>query len=481
MVAYMIDLGSGGRHYVDGGFRDPDDGRVGPVLEKATGREIGRYARGGAPDVDAAVRAARAAQPGWAALSAPARSAYLRRFAAWLQAHFDELVELSMRETGGVRAKGEDEVGTSIRQLEISAVQAGETAGDLLPPYKAGKLSMSRAVPLGVLGLITPWNYPMNLAMRAVAPGLAFGNTVVLKPAELTPMIGGHALARAAHEAGLPPGVFNVVTGDGPDAGWALAEHRGVDLLDFTGSREVGLAIAASVAADLRPVRLELGGSNAFVVLEDADIDLAASAAMVASLEFQGQTCISASRHIVLRAVADQYLDALVRRADALTVGDPMTGADLGPLISEAQRDRVHRKIVEPSVAVGAVVRAGGTYDGLFYRPTVLSGVTPEMPAFAEEVFGPVLPITVVDSEEEAIALVNGYPMLMNSVFTADLIRGLAVAERLQAGEVHVNDAHARHGAENQLGSFTRRQWIGLQRGPLELPAWTADPAGRRP
>ncbi|MCW2878689.1 MAG: aldehyde dehydrogenase [Sphaerisporangium sp.] len=467
--------------YIDGAWRPSASGQVGVVEEKATGARIGCYALGDARDVDAAVAAARTAQPAWAALAASDRAGYLRRMAGYLQDHYEELVTLSMRETGGVRAKAEDEVSTSIRQLGISAVQATENAGDILPPYKAGKLSLSRVVPLGVIGVITPWNYPMNLAMRAVAPALAFGNTIVLKPAELTPMIGGRVLAEAAHHAGLPAGVFNVVTGDGTGAGWPLAEHRGLDLLDFTGSREVGLAIAASAATDLRPVRLELGGDNAFVVLHDADVELAASCAMIASLEFQGQTCISSSRHIVVREVADQYIAAVARRAEALRVGDPLTGqVELGPLISTGQRDRVHRTIVEPSLAMGARLVTGGTYEGLFYRPTVLAEVTPGMPAFTEEIFGPVIPVTVVDTEEEAVALTNGYPMLMNSVFTADLMRGMGVAERLQAGEVHVNDAHARHGAENQMPGFTRRQWIGVQRTPLDLPSWTADPAGRR-
>jgi benzaldehyde dehydrogenase (NAD) len=463
-----------GQLYIDGQFGPAADGASGDVTEKATGRVIGSYARAGVADVDRAVAAARRAQPAWAALSAPARSARLRRFAEILRSRFGELVELSMRETGGVRAKAQDEVGTSIRQLHISAVQVGENAGDILPPYKADKLSLSRAVPLGVIGVITPWNYPMNLAMRAVAPGLAFGNTIVLKPAELTPIIGGQVLAEAAHEAGFPPGVFNVVTGDGVPAGKALSEHSGLDLVHFTGSREVGLTIAAHAAKTLQPVAVELGGNNAFLVLEDADIDLAASCAMIAALEFQGQTCISASRHIVHRAVADRYVAALVDRITALRVGDPMTDAvEQGPLISEIQRDRLHKTIVEPSIAKGAEVVIGGTYEGLFYRPTVLTGVRPDMPAFTDEIFGPVLPVTVVDSEEEGIELINGYPMLMNSVFTADLIRGMTVAEQLQAGEVHVNDAHARHGAENQLPGFTRRQWIGVQRGPLDLPAWT--------
>ena len=466
--------------YIDGAFVPAASGRTGPVEEKATGRRIGSYALGGEQDVDRAVAAARRAQPGWAALSAPERAGYLRRFGGYLEQHFTELVEQSMRETGGVRAKGEDEVGTSIRQLGLSAVQVSESAGDILPPYKAGKLSLSRAVPLGVLGLITPWNYPMNLAMRAVAPGLAFGNTVVLKPAELTPAIGGQVLAEAAHHAGLPAGVLNVVTGDGPDAGWPLARHQGLDVLDFTGSREVGLAISRAAAGELRDIRFELGGSNAFLVLEDADVELAAGCAMVASLEFQGQTCISASRHLVHREVAGEYLDAVTSRAAALTVGDPFRpGTALGPLISAAQVDRLHRTIVEPSVAMGAKVLTGGTYDGLFYRPTVLAGVTPQMPAFREEVFGPVIPVTVVDSQEEAVELTNGLPMLMNSVFTRDLVRGLDVAEQLQAGEVHVNDAHARHGAENQMPGFTRRQWIGVQRTPVDLPDWAQAPATR--
>jgi benzaldehyde dehydrogenase (NAD) len=467
-----------GRLYIDGAFVPAASGRTADVTEKATGKRIGGYALGAAADVDRAVAAARAAQPGWAALSAPERAAHLRRFCGYLEDHYDELVELSMRETGGVRAKAEDEVGTGIRQLALSAVQVSEHAGDILPPYKAGKLSLSRAVPLGVLGLITPWNYPMNLAMRALAPGLAFGNTVVLKPAELTPVIGGQVLAAAADHAGLPPGVLNVVTGDGPEAGWPLARHQGLDMLDFTGSREVGLAIARAAAGELRDIRLELGGSNAFLVLDDADVELAASCAMIASLEFQGQTCISASRHIVLRSVADAYLGAVTRRAAAMTVGDPFDpGTVLGPLISAAQVDRVHRTIVEPSVAMGARLLTGGTHDGLFYRPTVLADVTEEMPAFREEIFGPVIPVTVVDTEAEAVALTNGLPMLMNSVFTRDLIRGYGVAEQLQAGEVHVNDAHARHGAENQMPGFTRRQWIGLQRTPLNLPAWAAAPA----
>ncbi|MCE7001432.1 aldehyde dehydrogenase family protein [Kibdelosporangium philippinense] len=464
--------------YINGEFSHAASGQTGPVDEKATGKQLGTYAKATTEDIDRAVEAARKAQPAWAATSAPERSNLLLKFAEVLQGRFDELVEQSMRETGGVRAKAEDEVGTSIKQLRISAVQVGENAGDILPPYKAGKLSLSRAVPLGVIGLITPWNYPMNLAMRAVAPGLAFGNTVVLKPAELTPIIGGQVLAEAAHEAGFPPGTFNVVPGDGEEAGWPLATHPGLDLMDFTGSREIGVRIAEANASSLRNIRLELGGSNAFVILDDADIELAASCAMIASLEFQGQTCISASRHIVHRDVADAYLNAVTKRVEALKVGDPFDAVDQGPLISEKQRDRVHHDIVEKSIAMGAKLVSGGTYEGLFYRPTVLADVRPGMPAFDEEIFGPVIPVTVVDSEDEAIDLVNGYPMLMNSVFSADLFRGMRVAEQLQAGEVHVNDAHARHGADNQMSGFTKRQWIGVQRTPLNLPGWTAGVAG---
>jgi benzaldehyde dehydrogenase (NAD) len=401
------------------------------------------------------------------------RSELLRAFAAQLASRHDELIDLIIRETGGTTEKAEEELGQSINQLLNSATQVTENAGAILPPYKEGKISLSRAVPLGVIGLIVPWNYPMSLAMRALAPGLAYGNAVVLKPAELTPIAGGQILAEAAQAAGFPAGIFAVVPGDGPTTGRTLSEHPDLDLIHFTGSFEVGHQIANFAAKSFRAVATELGGDNAFVVLDDADLDQAASAAVWSSLWYQGQTCISAGRHIVMRSVADAFTDAVVARVERMTVGNPLTDrVDLGPIISETQLERFHGGLVRPSIDAGAKVATGGTHDGLFYRPTVLTGVTPEMPVFTEEIFGPVMPITVVDTEAEALELVNRHRTLMNSVFTADAMRGMAFAEKVKGNEVHVNDAYARHGGEGQLDGFTNRQWIGIQTTPTSYPTW---------
>lgn len=459
--------------FIDGRFERPEAGDGLPVLDKAAGIPFATYGNASPAQVDRAVAAARRAQPGWGEVDANTRSAIIRRFAEELENRRDELLTLLIRETGGTLEKAEEELGQSITQLNNSATQLTENAGSILPPYKQGKLSLSRAVPLGVIGLIVPWNYPMSLAMRALAPGLAYGNAVVLKPAELTPVAGGQILAEAALAAGVPAGVLAVVPGDGPTTGRTLSEHPGLDLIHFTGSFEVGHQIAAFAARTFTPVATELGGDNAFVVLDDADIDQAASCAVWAALWYQGQTCISAGRHIVQRAVADAFTEAVVERVRALRVGDPLRDdVDLGPIVSETQLRRFADGLVAPSVAGGATIATGGTHDGLFYQPTVLTGVTPDLPVFTEEIFGPVMPITVVDDEAEALALVNRHRTLMNSVFTGDPMRGLAFAERVSSNEVHVNDGYARHGGEGQLAGFTRRQWIGLQTSPVRYPAW---------
>jgi benzaldehyde dehydrogenase (NAD) len=460
------------RAFIGGAFEEPIGEWI-PVLDKSTGKPFAAYTDSSADQVDRAVRAARIAQRQWASTSAMQRSEHLRSFAFELERRHDELITLIIRETGGTTEKAEEELGQSINQLLNSATQVTENAGAILPPYKEGKISLSRAVPLGVIGLIVPWNYPMSLAMRALAPGLAYGNAVVLKPAELTPIAGGQVLAEAASAAGFPPGIFAVVPGDGPTTGRRLSEHPDLDLVHFTGSFEVGHQIANFAARSFRAVATELGGDNAFVVLEDADIDQAASAAVWASLWYQGQTCISAGRHIVARSVAGAFTDAVVARVEKLTVGNPLAGrVNLGPIISEGQLRRFHDGLVLPSVAAGATVATGATHDGPFYRPTVLTNVTPEMPVFQEEIFGPVMPITVVDSEAEALELVNRHRTLMNSVFTTDTMRGLAFAEKVKSNEVHVNDAYARHGGEGQLDGFTHRQWIGLQTTPIRYPIW---------
>ena len=462
---------SDGKLYIAGEFVDAVDGRTAPVLEKATGQEMGRYADAGRADVDRAVAAAVAARDGWAAALPGERAGVLRRAATILERRGDEFVDVIMRETGSVRAKAAGEVAVAAGKFNASAALAASAAGEILPSFKPGKLALSQRLPLGVVAVITPWNFPVILGLRPLGPALALGNTVVMKPAELTPVAGGQLLAEVLAEAGLPAGVFNLVTGDGPTAGQPLAEHPDVAMIHFTGSNEIGRLMARIAADGFKRTSLELGGDNAFVVLDDADVDAASACGAWAAYEFQGQTCISASRHIVHRAVVDRYTEAVADKARRLRVGDPYReDVDLGPLISEEQRDRVHKAIVEASIAMGARVVEGARYDGLFYRPTVLDRVTPAMPAFTEEIFGPVLPVTVVDSEDEALRLVNSAQGLVSAVYTGDVDRGLAFAERVRCGLVHVNDAMGRPTGEDDLIEFTERRFIGVQRTPLTYP-----------
>jgi benzaldehyde dehydrogenase (NAD) len=475
--------------FIDGAFVAASSGATAPVLEKATGAEMGRYAVAARADVERAVEAAHRAQAAWAAASYEERAGLLRRVERLIEERADEIADIIVRETGSIRGKAGYEVHASLNELFEGAALASRPTGEILPSANTGKLSISQRIPVGVVAVITPWNFPFILGFRAVAPALALGNTVVLKPASLTPICGGQLLAELFDAAGAPAGILNVLTGSGDVVGEPLAAHPLVNMIHLTGSTEVGIRMGEIAGRGLKKVSLELGGNNALVILDDADIETASMIGAWSSWHYQGQTCITASRQIVMRAVADKYVEALVRRARAIVVGDPATDkVGLGPMISEGQRDHAHG-LVEASIAQGATLAEGGTYDGLFYRPTVLTGVTPEMPAYLEEIFGPVAPITVVDTEEEALELVNATPYgLVNAVFTADIARGLAFAEKVHSGMVHVNDATpldeahvpfgglgmsgmgGRSGGEANLEEFTERRWISIQRTPVHYP-----------
>jgi len=457
------------------------------VLEKATGEPIGHVDVASVEDVGAAVEAAAAAQREWAATSYDERAAILRRAAAALERRADEVTDLIVRETGSIPGKAQYEVGGAANELYEAAGLTSRAVGEVLPSHSPGRFSLAERIPVGVVAAITPWNFPLILGMRVTAPALALGNAVVLKPSPETPLSGGTLIAELLAEAGLPAGVFSVVAG-GQDVGERLVEHPGTSLVHFTGSSAVGARIAAAAGAQLKRVSLELGGNNALVVLDDADLDQAVMIGAWSAYHYQGQTCITAGRHIVARNLYDAYVDALAARAAAITVGDPRSGAGLGPMINERQRDRAHG-FLEQSVAQGATVVEGGSYDGLFYRPTVVTDVTTDMPLWTQEIFAPVAPVLPVDSEEQAVALVNDTRYgLVNAVLTGDGDRGLRVAGRLRSGMVHVNDstcldeAHVpfgglgasglggRSGGESNLEEFTERRWVSLQRAAVEYP-----------
>jgi len=341
---------------------------------------------------------------------------------------------------------------------------------------------------MGVVGAITPWNFPLILGMRVVAPALALGNTVVLKPSPETPLTGGLIIAELLAEAGLPAGALNVVTGD-QEIGERLVAHPDTAMIHFTGSSAVGSRIAEVAGKQLKRVSLELGGNNALMILEDADLEQAAMIGAWSAWHYQGQTCITAGRHIIARPLYDAYVEALAAKAAAIAVGDPAREeVGLGPMINERQRDRGH-KFLTDSVAQGATIVEGGTYDGLFYRPTVVTDIRTDMPLWTNEIFAPITPVLAVDSEDEAIALVNDTPYgLVNAVLTGDPDRGMQVASKLRSGMVHVNDstcldeAHVpfgglgasglggRAGGESNLEEFTERRWVTLQRAKSEYP-----------
>ena len=477
-----------GKIFVDGEFRDPVGGGSLTVLDKAARSPLGTAGVASLDDVDAAVRAAGAAQPGWAAEPYDVRAGVLRAAAAELQRRADEIATLLVRETGCIRGKAEYEVGGAANELFEAAGLTSRATATVIPSHNPTRVSVVERIPRGVVGCITPWNFPLILGMRVLAPALALGNAVVLKPSPETPIGGGLLLAEVFAAAGLPAGLLQVVPG-GVDVGEALVAHPEVAMIHFTGSTRTGRKIAEVAGRGLKHCSLELGGDNALVVLDDADVEYAAMIGAWSAYHYQGQTCITAGRHIVARALFDRYVQALAERAAAISVGDPTDdGVGLGPLINEAQRDRAQR-MLDAALASGARVVEGGGAEGLFYRPTVVVDVPTDSDLWREEIFAPIAPVIPVDSDEEAIALVNDTPYgLVNAVVTGDIDRGRAFAERCRSGMVHVNDAtpqdeaHApfgglgdsglggRAGGEANLEEFTETRWISVQHGQVEYP-----------
>lgn len=456
--------------------------------EPATGAVLAQVGLADADDVAAATARAAQAQADWAAATGPSRAAVIRKAAAVLADNRAEFERWLVREGGAVPGKAAFEVDLVLGELWEAAALPTQPWGHLLPASEPGRESVARRVPLGVVGVISPWNFPLILSVRAVAPALALGNAVVLKPDVQTAVSGGTLVARLFEAAGLPDGLLHVLPGDaGPGA--ALAEDPNVAMIAFTGSTAVGREVGATAGRTLKRVSLELGGNNALIVLDDADLEIASSAGAWGAFLHQGQVCMTAGRHIVLESVADEYLDRLAKRAQGLPVGDPFTGqVALGPLINKRQRDNVHR-IVEETVGAGAEVRAGGSYDGLFYQPTVLAGVTTSMPAFREEIFGPVAPVVVVRDEDEAVAVANNTEYgLVAAVQTGSPDRGRDLARRLRTGIVHINDqtlnndAYApfggtgasgngsRFGSQSSWDEFTQWQWVTFREQAHAFP-----------
>ncbi|MGB7219424.1 MAG: benzaldehyde dehydrogenase [Vicinamibacterales bacterium] len=462
-----------------GGWR-PSAGGTQAVTEPATGKALSEIGLAAPPDVATAARLAASAQAQWAAMPYDDRAAIFRKAARLFEEHSEEIVDWIVRETGSIAPKAEVEVRAAAGILNLSAAMPTEPQG-LVLPSNGGRISMARRIPHGVVGVISPFNFPLILSIRAISPALATGNAVVHKPDPQTAVAGGFLIARVLQEAGLPEGLLHVLPG-GAGVGEAICADPNIAMVAFTGSTSVGRRVGALAGGHLKKVSLELGGKNSLIILDDADLDAAASNARWGAWLHQGQICMTTGRVLVHEKIANALVEKLASVAEHLPVGDPATRqVALGPLINEKQVARVHG-IVQDSIKAGAELKAGGSYERLFYRPTVLDRVRPGMRAFDEEIFGPVAAVTRFSSEDEAVALANQTEYgLSAGVISGSVSRALAIGNRLRTGLLHINDQtvadepHIPFGGRGASGNgsriggpanweeFTQWQWVTIK------------------
>jgi len=438
------------------------------ILNPATEEVIATVPAATPADVDAAVARAATAQRGWAALAPADRARLLRRFAATVDDHIEELAALEVREAGHPIGNARWEAGNVRDLLEYAAGGVERLSGAQIPV--AGGLNITFHEPLGVVAVIAPWNFPMPIAGWGTAPALAAGNAVLLKPAETTPLT-ALRLAELALAAGLPEGLFQVLPGAGPVAGTALVEHPGVAKVVFTGSTAVGKEIMAKCAAGVKRVTLELGGKSPNIVFADADIEAAASAAPGSFLDNTGQDCCARSRILVQRGVYDRFMELLEPAVRSFAVGDPADPATaMGPLISAAQRERVRSYVPEHAPAAIRGEAPGG--KGFWYPATVLEGTGPGDRTAVEEIFGPVAVVLPFEDEADAVRLANATDYgLSGSIWTRDVGRAVRVSRAVAAGNLSVN-SHSSVRYATPFGGY-KQSGLGRELGPDALTAFT--------
>ncbi|MEU8529693.1 MULTISPECIES: aldehyde dehydrogenase family protein [Streptomyces] len=437
------------------------------VLNPATEDVVATVPAATAEDVDAAVVRAAAAQRGWAAAAPADRARLLRRFAAVVDDHIEELARLEVREAGHTVGNARWEAGNVRDLLDFAAGGVERLSGRQIPV--PGGLDITLLEPLGVVGVIAPWNFPMPIAAWATAPALAAGNAVILKPAETTPLT-ALRLAELALEAGLPEGLLQVLPGEGAVAGDALVVHPGVAKIVFTGSTKVGKSIMAKCADQVKRVTLELGGKSPNIVFADADIEAAAAAAPMAFLDNSGQDCCARTRILVQRSVYDRFLELLTPAIEEIVVGDPADErTQMGPLISRAQLDRVRGYVPDSLPGIRGKAPEG---PGFWFPPTVLTGVAEDAPCAVEEIFGPVAVVLPFEDEADAIRLANATPYgLSGSIWTRDVGRAVRASRAVRAGNLSVN-SHSSVRYWTPFGGY-KQSGLGRELGPDALTAFT--------
>ncbi|AEW97780.1 MULTISPECIES: aldehyde dehydrogenase family protein [Streptomycetaceae] len=439
-------------------------------------------------EVDQAYRAAERAQREWARVNPYTRRLVFERALRILEDREAEITEAIIEELGGTRVKAGFEIGLSKDMLREAMQLALRAEGRILPSPVDGKENRLYRLPVGVVGVISPFNFPLFLSLKSVAPALALGNGVVLKPHQNTPIVGGTLIAKLFEEAGLPPGLLNVVVTDIAEIGDALIEHPVPKVISFTGSDKVGRHVAQVAASHFKRTVLELGGNSALIVLDDADLDYAVDAAVFSRFVHQGQVCMAANRVLVDRSVEREFSERFVAKVRTLKVGDPQDPAThIGPLINATQAGAVEAQVAG-ALEAGATALLRGRTEGTLMEPSVLTGVPRDAAILGTEIFGPVVLLIPFDGEDEAVRIANDSPFgLSGAVHTADVERGVRVAQRIETGMIHVNDGtvadeplvafggekHSgvgRLNGESTVEAFTTLKWISIQHGRSVFP-----------
>ncbi|MGV4985366.1 aldehyde dehydrogenase family protein [Streptomyces sp. NRAIS4] len=485
MSSYFTDLA---QQYIDGEWR-PGSGSWDVIdFNPYDDEKLASITVATVDEVDQAYKAAARAQKQWAGTNPYARRAVFERALRLIEDREQEIADLIIAELGGTRVKAGFELHLAKEFLRESIHLALRPEGKILPSPVDGKENRVYRVPVGVVGVISPFNFPFLLSIKSIAPALALGNAVVLKPHQNTPIAGGTLIAKIFEEAGLPGGLLNVVVTDIAEIGDAFIEHPVPKVISFTGSDKVGRHVATVCAANFKRSVLELGGNSALVVLDDADIDYAVDAAVFSRFVHQGQVCMAANRVLVDASVAEEFTEKFVAKVRTLKVGDPRDPQTvIGPVINSQQANAISGA-VEQAVAEGATALVRGTTSGNLVEPSVLTGVPADSALLQQEVFGPVVFLVPFDGEEEALRIVNDTPYgLSGAVHTRDIERGVAFAKQIDTGMFHVNDGtvhdepivpfggekHSglgRLNGETTLEAFTTIKWISVQHGRSGFP-----------
>lgn len=482
-----------GQLFIGGEWRASSSGDTAASVNPYSDETLIDVAQATEDDLDAAYQAAQAAQEEWVALPPQRRQAVLAKAADVMKARRDEIIEWLVTEAGSTTLKAGFEIDNAIGITREAATFPLRMDGRLYPSVVPGKENRVYRVPVGVVGIISPWNFPFHLSMRSVAPALGAGNGLVLKPASNTPVSGGTLIGAIYEEAGVPAGLVNVTPGSGSEIGDAFVEHPVPRVISFTGSTPVGRGIAEKAGKALKNVELELGGNNVCIVFDDADLDQAARGAAFGKFLHQGQICIAINRIAVQESVRDAFVEKFLAEVRQLRAGDPSEdGVLVGPIIDDEQFESV-TDILERTKEAGAQVALGGEAEGRVLQPTVLTGVTQDMPAAEEEIFGPVAPILTFTDDDDALRIANATDYgLSGSVWTQDTERGLRFARRVKTGMIHINDMSVndephvafggmrasglgRFGGEWALDAFTTTQWVSVQHEPRDYPLGTSE------